>query len=152
MKFRLLTIFCALFVAGCFLSPANGYAQSDSLSYLLSKIESASAGEVEFHSMSAIDSLEKKTRGKNELRGYRIQVFLGSYAEAKKLRASFQSGSTGLQAYIAQNSPDYVVRVGDFKTLFEAQKYLADLKKTYPSCLLVQDKIEPPRFYREKKQ
>jgi hypothetical protein len=125
-----------------FFASITAFSQSDSTKNSL--------GEIEVFSDPGIDSLEKRMRGKNEMKGFRIQIFLGSYADAKNLRARFLNSGLGLQAYISQNTPDYVVRVGDFKTAFEAQKYLSDLRKTYPSALLVADKIEPPRLVREK--
>jgi hypothetical protein len=108
------------------------------------------AGDVQFHSEGRIDSLEKRLRGKTDLKGYRIQIFLGSYQDAKNVRAKFLTNSLGLQAYIVQNAPDYVVRVGDFKTNLELHKYLDEVKKSYPGSLVVVDKIEPPRFPKHK--
>jgi hypothetical protein len=105
-------------------------------------------GDVKFVLSSKIDSLEKKMRGKSEMKGYRVQIFLGSYADAKNARARFLNSGMKMQAYIEQNTPDYVVRVGDFRTTLEAQKYYAELKKIYPQALLVVNKIEPPRFYK----
>jgi hypothetical protein len=107
-------------------------------------------GDVQFHTEGRIDSLEKRLRGKTDLKGYRIQIFLGSYQDAKNVRAKFLTNSLGLQAYIAQNAPDYVVRVGDFKTNLELHKYLDEVKKSYPGSLVVVDKIEPPRFPKHK--
>ena len=105
-------------------------------------------GEVKFVLSSKIDSLEKKMRGKSEMKGYRVQIFLGSYADAKNARAKFLNSGMKMQAYIEQNTPDYVVRVGDFRTTLEAQKYYAEIKKMYPQALLVVNKIEAPRFYK----
>lgn len=105
-------------------------------------------GDVNFILSSKIDSLEKKMRGKSEMKGYRVQIFLGSYADAKNVRAKFLNSGLKMQAYIEQNTPDYVVRVGDFRTSLEAQKNYAELKKLYPQALLVPNKIEPPRFYK----
>lgn len=105
-------------------------------------------GLITFENAERVDSLEKKLRGKNEMRGYRVQIFLGSYADAKNMRAKFLASGMKMQAYIVQNTPDYVVRVGDFRTALEAQKHFAELKKIYPSALLVTDRIEPPRFYK----
>ncbi|MFZ4784463.1 MAG: SPOR domain-containing protein [Flavobacteriales bacterium] len=107
---------------------------------------STKEGEITFHTEGRIDSLEKRLRGKSDIRGYRIQIFLGSYQDAKNMRAAFLTNGLGLQAYIQQNAPDYVVRVGDFKTQLELHKYYDEVKKQYPSALIVVDKIEPPRF------
>lgn len=124
------------------------YAQNDASKALDSLVQPIvpKEGEISFHTEGRIDSLEKRLRGKSDIRGYRIQIFLGSYQDAKNIRAKFLTNGMGLQAYIQQNAPDYVVRVGDFKTQLELHKYYAEVKKQYPSALIVVDKIEPPRF------
>jgi hypothetical protein len=105
-------------------------------------------GQIIWHVPSKIDSLEKSSRGKNELRGYRVQVFLGSMTDAKNFRQKAISSGLTQPAYIIQNAPDYAVRMGDFKSLFEAQLFLTEAKKHFPSAFLVHDKIEPPRYKR----
>jgi hypothetical protein len=135
-----------------FLSLALGsiksFGQNDASKSLDSLVQpiAPKEGEISFHTEGRIDSLEKKMRGKTDIRGYRIQIFLGSYQDAKNTRAKFLTNGLGLQAYIQQNPPDYVVRVGDFKTQLELHKYYEEVKKQYPSALIVVDKIEPPRF------
>lgn len=129
-------------IALLFMSNYGVFAQKDSLG------SSWSNGAIRFENADRIDSLEKKMRGKNEMRGYRVQIFLGDYADAKNVRAKFLASGLKMQAYIVQNTPDYVVRVGDFRTSLEAQKHFIELKKMYPSALLVVDRIEPPRFYK----
>lgn len=126
----------------------SGYAQNEANKALDSLVQpfTPKEGEITFHSEGRIDSLEKRLRGKSDIRGYRIQIFLGSYQDAKNIRAKFLTNGLGLQAYIQQNTPDYVVRVGDFKTQLELHKYYEEVKKQYPSALIVVDKIEPPRF------
>jgi len=124
------------------------YAQNDASKALDSLVQPIvpKEGEISFHTEGRIDSLEKRLRGKSDIRGYRIQIFLGSYQDAKNVRAKFLTNGLGLQAYIQQNAPDYVVRVGDFKTQLELHKYYEEVKRQYPSSLIVVDKIEPPRF------
>lgn len=129
-------------IALLFMSNYGVFAQKDSLG------SSWSNGAIRFENAERVDSLEKKMRGKNEMRGYRVQIFLGNYADAKNVRAKFLASGLKMQAYIVQNTPDYVVRVGDFRTSLEAQKHFIELKKMYPSALLVVDRIEPPRFYK----
>lgn len=121
---------------------------TDSFAQKDTSTATSSWGKITFINAEKLDSLEKKMRGKNEMRGYRVQIFLGSYADAKNMRAKFLASGMKMQAYIVQNTPDYVVRVGDFRTSLEAQKHFIELKKMYPSALLVVDRIEPPRFYK----
>lgn len=109
---------------------------------------SDSLGTVKWHVSSEIDSLEKSARGRNELRGYRVQVFLGNMTDAKNFRQKALASGLTQPAYIIQNAPDYAVRMGDFKSLFEAQLFLLEAKKHFASAFLVNDKIEPPRYKR----
>lgn len=112
----------------------------------LAKNDSLQPGLIEFRTAAAIDSLEKRSRGKLEIKGYRVQIFLGSYNDAKNSRAKFLNLGIPIQAYINQNTPDYVVRVGDFRNLLEANKYFSEIKQQYPSAFIVADKIEPSRL------
>lgn len=105
-------------------------------------------GSVVVHCPHAIDSVEKHLRGKNELRGYRIQVFLGNMTEAKSIRQKAMTAGLNQTAYIVQNAPDYAVRIGDFKSIIDAQLFLIEAKKTYPGAFIIADKIEPPRLPR----
>jgi hypothetical protein len=142
LSFILITTICAFAPVAMQAQTGNTTPANDSLP--------VKGGDVQFHAEGRIDSLEKRLRGKTDLKGYRIQIFLGSYQDAKNVRAKFLTNSLGLQAYIAQNAPDYVVRVGDFKTSLELHKYLDEVKKSYPGSLVVVDKIEPPRFPKHK--
>jgi len=103
-------------------------------------------GTITVHCPNAIDSVEKHMRGKNELRGYRIQVFLGNMTEAKSIRQKAMTAGLNQTAYIVQNAPDYAVRLGDFKSLIDAQLFLIEAKKIYPGAFIIADKIEPPRL------
>lgn len=106
-------------------------------------------GEVKIIAPSSIDSLEKAQRGRSELRGYRIQIFLGPLTEAKKERARFIASFPDESCYVVQNIPDHAVRVGDFRNLPEAQKFLKKYKLSYPGAFIAQDKIEMPRLRRK---
>lgn len=145
-KTNLILLICALI--SLFFWSSTSLAQSEEKSNLDSLVQpiTPKEGEISFHTEGRIDSLEKRMRGKSDIRGYRIQIFLGSYQDAKNVRAKFLTNGLGLQAYIQQNAPDYVVRVGDFKTQLELHKYYEEVKRQYPSALIVVDKIEPPRF------
>jgi hypothetical protein len=106
-------------------------------------------GKITVHSHGDIDSLERRLRGKTELKGFRIQIFMGPFAQAKTERSNFINLGLGLSAYMPQNPPDYSVRVGDFRTQLEALKYLEKIKPHYPGAFIVPDKVEPPRFSRK---
>ena len=126
-----------LLLAVCVIS-VSATAQSDTTP--------SAPGEMRIHTSHVIDSLEKATRGKDELQGYRIQIYLGSATEAKAIRTKFLNLGTGLPCNMVQNIPNYAVRVGDFRTSLEAHKHLSQVKAHYPSAFVVQDKINPPKL------
>jgi hypothetical protein len=113
-------------------------AQNDTIARPLSKVEFVVSGR--------IDSLERAKRGKTEIKGYRIQIFLGPFAQAKTARANFVSLGFGYAAYMPQNAPDYAVRIGDFRSRLEAMEAIEKIKAHYPDAIIVADRVEPPRF------
>jgi len=106
-------------------------------------------GTIRIHTPTVIDSVEKMLRGHDEVLGYRIQIYLGSAAEAKSTRSKFLTLGTGLPCNMVQNIPNYAARAGDFRTSLEAHKSLATVKLHYPAAFVVQDKINPPRFQKK---
>jgi hypothetical protein len=94
---------------------------------------------------SKIDSLEHKHR-KSKHKGYRVQVFLGSYAQCRDERAKYQKSGILFPSYQIQNAPDYAVRVGDFRNIVEAMTALKDIKRNYPGAFIIPDDIEPPKL------
>ena len=152
MKYRYSSLIAALFLV---LSTSG---QSDSLRNALNALKKPSAdtaavtlapagpGKIVIHSSSAIDSLEKAQRGKIDLTGYRLQVFLGPLTEAKKERSKFLAAYPDESCYVVQNIPDHAVRIGDYRDLPEAQQALKKYKPNYSGAFIVKDKIEMPRL------
>jgi hypothetical protein len=76
--------------------------------------------------------------------GFRVQIFSGlerdeAYAEQSRFKSLFP----GVTSYVSYTQPNYRVRVGDFRTKLEAQKFVNDLKKQYPSVFIFPEKINP---------
>ncbi len=76
--------------------------------------------------------------------GFRVQIFSGlereqAYAEQTKFKALYPT----VGSYISYTQPYYRVRVGDFRTKLEAQKFLTELRKQYPSLFIFAEKINP---------
>lgn len=76
--------------------------------------------------------------------GFRVQIFSGlgrddAYNEQTKFRSLFP----GVASYMSYTQPNYRVRVGDFRTKLEAQKFSNELKRHYPSLFIFAEKINP---------
>jgi len=103
-------------------------------------------GEVTLVTDSAIVSLEKSMRGFRDLRGYRVQIFVGTIDQAKSERNKYLNLGLTYSAYLKQLVPEYSLQVGDFTSRMEMEKNLEIIKKTYPKAFAVVENIEPPKY------
>ena len=84
------------------------------------------------------------------LSGYRLQIYFGSgekaHAQATRIKTDFLSSNPGIKAYLLFKSPDFIVRVGDFRTKSEALKLGKALTYQYPNAVIVADEIMFPEL------
>lgn len=78
--------------------------------------------------------------------GYRVQIFSGAdrektYQEQARFKAQYPS----LNTYISYTQPNYKIRVGDFRTRLEAEKFMNQIRKSYPTLFIFQERINFPR-------
>lgn len=80
--------------------------------------------------------------------GYRIQIFMESGNEAlnqaEEVKEKFNEKYDGVNAYLFFAAPYYRVRVGDFRTRIEAEKFLQQINRTYPNAWVIKDEINFP--------
>ncbi len=78
--------------------------------------------------------------------GYRIQLVFTSGVNGKKIsqevESEFLKKYPDTKAYLIWDSPNYKVRVGDFRTKLEAMKFQNDIKIAFPNAYIVQDEIK----------
>ncbi len=146
-----------------FIFSLSAHAQSDSLKTALQKLTGGSTqrvdsaiindnpqlnapGKVDILSDSAIVQLERNTRGFKEVKGYRIQIMLGSIENIKAERNKFLSLGLPYSAYLKQIVPEYSLQVGDFTSRLEVEKHLQIIREHYPRAFVVVDVIEPQKF------
>lgn len=134
--------------------------QSDSLQFALKKLTTNGkqtidttdnpqldgVGRINTIADSSIVQLERKTRGFKEIRGYRIQVMLGSIENIKTERNKFLSLNLPYSAYLKQVVPEYSLQVGDFTTKLEVERHLQIVREYYPKAFAVVETIEPQKF------
>ena len=68
---------------------------------------------------------------------YKIQIYNGGSANAKKTLSDFKQNFSNIDATIVFNTPNYKVWVGNFRTRIEAEHALIDIKKKYSNVLLI---------------
>lgn len=103
-------------------------------------------GTVTFKADSAIINLEKGKRGFKDVKGYRIQIFVGTADQMKTERNKFLALGLNYSVYPKQIVPEYALQVGDFPTRMEMEKHLERIKKHYPKAFPVVEVIEVPKF------
>jgi hypothetical protein len=75
--------------------------------------------------------------------GYRIQILYSNVRdEAYKIKSTMYVQFPDLAPYVEYESPNFKVRVGDFKTRLEATYYLQQVIPLYPGAFIVKDKIK----------
>jgi hypothetical protein len=64
-------------------------------------------------------------------------------------RSKFVSSFPKVDSYVIYNAPNYILKVGDFRTLLEAEKVKGNLTKDFPTCFIVKEMINLPRIDQE---
>ncbi len=89
----------------------------------------------------------EENRSQQTLPGYRIQLFSGSERNnAIALRQKFKTDFPNETAYLIYQQPYFKLRVGDYRSLIEAQQMFLQLQKNYKQLLIVPDKINLPKL------
>ena len=80
--------------------------------------------------------------------GFRLQIYFGSgekaHTEAIKIKTDFLSSNPNVKTYLLFKSPDFIVRIGNFRTKSEALKMQKTLLSQYPNAFIVADEIAFP--------
>jgi hypothetical protein len=87
-------------------------------------------------------SKDNRSGSSIEVSGFRVQIFSGlerqqAYAEHTKFKVRFPA----YKIYISYVQPNYRVRVGDFRTRLEAEKFMNELKRYYSSMFIFSEMI-----------
>jgi hypothetical protein len=69
---------------------------------------------------------------------FKIQIFFGNIEESKKTLLAFKKEFSLLDGTIIFSNPSYKVWVGSFKSKIEAEKSLINIKKRYPSAVIIE--------------
>jgi hypothetical protein len=90
---------------------------------------------------------------RNNIEGFRVEIFFSSNIDAKekalKKKMEFLSVYPENAVHIKYISPNFRVRVGDFRTKNEALKLYKEIKDNYPVAFIVADEIDFPLMKQE---
>lgn len=98
---------------------------------------------------SRLDDLVKKQKEINQQKqtipGFRIQIFFGSNRQrAQDVKVDFSVKHADVSSYLTYQQPNFKVRVGDFRTRLEAQKFQKRMEGEFATSFIVSDEIKLP--------
>lgn len=126
--------------------------QIDSLYRPISIEKIPQAGHVEEYFNSDLNKLIESYNKEKTLKGFKIQLFAGnSKVDAKNIKATCLNYFKNDVPEIIYQSPNFKVRVGNYRNRLEAHRALNNFKKQFPSAFIVQDELIIDSFFSDKK-
>jgi len=121
--------------------------------FFLVAIGSNAQGDINIIKDARIDALVRKQgmvvppATSPQLNGYRVQLFFDSNRKAvDDARSKFISAYPKVDSYVIYNAPNYFLKVGDFRTLIEAERIKNNLSREFPTSFIVKELINLPRI------
>lgn len=111
-----------------------------------------SEGKINVTKDKRIDAVSKQLAGgenriKPIIHGYRIQIIASSDKSiVDKERGKFIASFRRTKSYINFKEPNYKLKIGNFRTKLDAQKFQNTMKEVFPSTLILSDNIEFPKL------
>jgi hypothetical protein len=95
-----------------------------------------------------VDTYVSENETKKTTEGYRVQILSESGNEAKKkameAKTTFLTQYSTFPAYLLFQTPNFKIRVGDFRTKLEAYQCLKQIQMNFPNAFVVKDEIQFP--------
>ncbi len=92
----------------------------------------------------------REVNKKQGMQGYRIQIYTDSGNRSKlrtdRMKSQFDARFPEVRSYISYDEPYYKLRVGDFRSRLDAERFLRRIAPVYLSSILVVDRINYPRL------
>lgn len=92
----------------------------------------------------------EQSKKSGTINGYRLQIYFGSgensHSQAVRMKSEFLSSYPDVKTYLLFKSPDFIVRVGNFRTKSEALKMQKSLLYKFPNAFIVADEIALPEL------
>jgi hypothetical protein len=82
-----------------------------------------------------------------QLSGYRIQLFFDNDRKLlDEARSKFISLYPKIDTYVIYNAPNYFLKVGDFRSMLDAERIKSTLFREFPTCFITKELINLPRI------
>lgn len=113
----------------------------------------ATIAQVEITKDSRIDALVKQQSEivppatTPQIVGYRLQLtFDSNKSTIDEARSRFVAQYPKVDTYVEFTAPHYFLKVGDFRTLLEAEKIKAGTAQQFPTGFVVKERVNLPRI------
>ena len=144
------------------LSSSLGYAQTDTLG-INSGISAQTAiledflGKLNVRQDARITDMllrySQINQKRNGTEGYRLEIFFSSDTRAReqamRVKHEFNLVFPDVASYMLFQTPNFKVRIGDFRNKSEALKTKAHIASKYPNAFIVKDMIRFPELFTE---
>lgn len=92
----------------------------------------------------------RKNESERGMNGFRVEIFFSSALDARQkalqVKTAFLKEYPDINSYVIYVSPDFKVRVGDFRTKNEALALMKQIQARFPKAFIVPDIIEFPNL------
>ena len=68
---------------------------------------------------------------------YTIQIYFGNLKNADSILIDFQKNYEGIKSELIFETPNYKVRIGDYRDINIASQKLEEIRKTYPGSFII---------------
>lgn len=96
-----------------------------------------------------VEKYNTQNQNKPIISGYRVQIYFDSGNQSKKkandVKTQFLAKNPDKPCYLVYQAPNFKVRVGDFRSRYEAYKFYREIKNDFPSAYIVKDEISFPK-------
>lgn len=89
-----------------------------------------------------LDSIDRINVQRTFIDGFTIQVYSGGRKEdALKAKQELSASLPDLQSEVLYSQPNFRVKVGKYYSRIEAQKDYLDVKRLFPTAIVIPDKV-----------
>ncbi|MCB0480149.1 MAG: SPOR domain-containing protein [Flavobacteriales bacterium] len=147
---------CSIFLVALWVAPFYIFAQAPDVANDASVLLDASDNYT-IVGDKRINDLEKRyaeiNKNSPQIKGYRIQLFSSSGAsswdQANQVQGEFLKIYPDIPSYVIHKKPSFKVRIGDYRTRLDAERFFIELKENFPDAFIVNDMIELPKLANE---
>jgi SPOR domain len=90
-----------------------------------------------------LDTIAMRNKAVKFTNGFRIQIYVGNDRKAADdAKIYTYQKYPEIFPYLSFQQPIYKVKIGDFLNRMDAERYFSDIKDTYPSAMILPDRVE----------